>query len=744
MRRLSRVLRLAVVGAAFFLSGAAALAYQVSWQRILALQTGVGLYSVAVIVAAFMAGLGVGSRLGAAASLRVSRARALTWFAACELAVAAFGAGSCRLYYDGLYVRWGWLFAEPWRGALLQAASLAVPTVLMGMSLPFLTRAMVRDPESASGTIGFLYGINVLGAAVGALATPWIFMRSHGVRAAVLAAVVANLAAGLLVLLWAWFDRHEEREEPGAPLARPPLEPPRSFRTWIALYALSGFCALALEILWFRVMDVALKSTAYTFGTLLAVYLLGSAAGALSGIWLARRLQRPLRAFLILQCLLLAYAGGALALLVRVPADAPLYRWYYEVWGGYRSFNLGGSLHGEALWRLYVLLPLVLFGPATVLMGLSFPVLQRAVQDDAETSGWKTGVLQAANIGGCVAGSLIVGLASLTLFGTPGTMRLLLLVGVGFALLGVRAYGRRSVFVPLVAVLAVVALALPSKRDFWIRLHGSSDTTAFLEEDATGVAALIRAPGHIWRVWSGGRTHSVLPFGGVHTILGAAPAILHPAPRAVAIVGLGSGDTAASAGCRRDVEQRITVFEIYAPQRRLLSELAAAPDPPARLQRFLGDPRFDVRIADGRNALDRGSARYDLIEADALWPTSPYAGNLYSVEFFSLCARRLAPGGLVTTWAPSDRVRASFLAALPYVMEIADGSVLIGSLTPIPLEPERWRKQVFDPATIAYLGPPRASGVWAALLAARPATGAAASVALNHDLFPRDEFHSPD
>ncbi|HEV7499161.1 MAG TPA: spermidine synthase, partial [Vicinamibacteria bacterium] len=256
--------------------------------------------------------------------------------------------------------------------------------------------------------------------------------------------------------------------------------------------------------------------------------------------------------------------------------------------------------------------------------------------------------------------------------------------------------------------------------------------------------ALIPARGRIWRVWSGGRTHSALPFGGIHTILGAAPAILHPAPRAVAIVGLGSGDTAASAGCRQDVDQRITVFEIYAPQRRLLSELAAAPDPPGRLQRFLGDPRFDLRIADGRNALDRGSARYDLIEADALWPTSPYAGNLYSVEFFSLCARRLAPGGLVTTWAPSDRVRASFLAALPYAMEVADGSVLIGSLAPIPIEPERWRREVFLPATIAYLGPPRANGLWAALAGARPAAEAAPAVALNHDLFPRDEFHSPD
>ena len=164
--------------------------------------------------------------------------------------------------------------------------------------------------------------------------------------------------------------------------------------------------------------------------------------------------------------------------------------------------------------------------------------------------------------------------------------------------------------------------------------------------------------------------------------------MIHPAPRAVAIIGLGSGDTAASAGCRRDVEQRITVFEIHAPQHRLLrarhrAARLAGPAGPLPGRPALHLPRSPTAAtpstADGE--------RYDIIEADALWPTSPYAGNLYSFEFFALCARRLKPGGLVTTWAPTDRVRASFLAALPYVIEVAKGDVLIGSLSPIPHRP---------------------------------------------------------
>jgi hypothetical protein len=512
---------------------------------------------------------------------------------------------------------------------------------------------------------------------------------------------------------------------------------------WLVLYALSGLIALALEMVWFRLMEIAVKSTAYTFGTLLAVYLLGSGVGSLAGIALAPRLGAPRRAFLACQCLLLTYAAGVVALLVWLPPDTPGYSWFYELWGGYRSFNLGGARHTEALLRLYVVLPLALFGPPTVLMGLSYPILQRAVQDDPAMAGRKVGLLQAANIAGCVAGSLLVGLGTLSWLGTTGTLRLLLVAGLVFAVLGLRQPGRRRGFIALTAALAALAIVLPGQRALWLRLHGTDDAQSLVAEDATGVVALIPAHDR-WKVWAGGRTHSMLPFGGIHTTLGAAPAIVHPAPREVAIIGLGSGDTAASAGCRRDVDQDITVFEIYAPERRQLEALLARPDPPAKLGRLLGDARYHIRIADGRNALERDGRLYDVIEADALWPTTPYAGNLYSLDFFRMCARWLRPGGLVTTWAPTDRVRAGFLEVFPHAIEVGDGGVLIGGDLPLEIDVDLWRRRVFAPATVAYLGGPRTSAVWVDVRNARPAAPAPPGTRPNRDLFPRDEFNSPD
>jgi len=139
-------------------------------------------------------------------------------------------------------------------------------------------------------------------------------------------------------------------------------------------------------------------------------------------------------------------------------------------------------------------------------------------------------------------------------------------------------------------------------------------------------------------------------------------------------------------GCRREATRHITVFELFASERKLLATLAAAPDPPARLARFLADTRFELRIEDGRNAITREERRYDIIEADALWPTHPYAGNLYSLEFFRLCAARLKPGGIVCTWAPTERVRATFVRALPHVLALSEGTILIGSRSPVAVD----------------------------------------------------------
>jgi len=736
-----RTTRVALAGAAFFASGAAALVYQESWQRILALHSGIGIYSIAVIVASFMAGLGGGSQLGAWLSARVTPRRALRAFALIELGLATFGAASCWIYYDWLYLRASWLYHPLWRATVLHLLGLLVPTTLMGMSLPFLVRALVDRVDVAGRTVGFLYGLNVLGAGVGALATPWLLIPLGGLRGATWVAAASNLfasAVAALAVRGTEVTTVSAGDRPG-----PAAEPEGSLRLWLLLYALSGFCALGLEIVWFRLVEVAAKSTAFMFGTVLALYLFGCALGSLIAAPYVPRLKHPLRAFLICQCALLAYSAAAVVLLVKLPPELPFYSWYMTHWRQALPVGLGREWNAS-LVRLYVLLPAFLFGPSTLLMGASFPILQRAVQDDPRTSGRKAGSLQAANIAGGVGGSLAVGLLLLDLLGSPGTLRALLFAGIAFAAVGATRFGARA-FIAWALALGGLALILPTRTELWLRLHGRTQERALASEDATGVVAVLPEGPRHWRVFVGGRSHSWLPFGGTHTRLGAMPSIIHPAPADVAIVGLGSGDTAWGAACRPETA-RVTVFEIAGPQPKLLRELVASPADAGRLdelRRLLSDPRVRIEVADGRNALEHGGRLYDVIEADALQRDVAYSGTVYSREFFRLCGRRLNTGGLMCSWAPTPRVEATFRQAFPHVMRF-EGSILVGSNERVAIDRDAWIARLGTKEVVDYLG----EGM-ARLVLRHLRTGERlppvddADVDLNHDLFPRDEFLVP-
>ena len=737
---------LLLAGLAFLASGAAGLVYQVAWQRILALMSGIGIYSIAMIVAAFMAGLGAGSHVGGRLSLRLSPRRALLTFALVELGIAAFGALSCFLYYDVLHVRAPGLYASPWSAGVMHFATLAIPTFLMGTSLPFLVRAMVGEVHTAGRTIGVLYGINLLGAAAGAFLTPWVLIRSYGVRGAVAWAAGANAVAGLLALgLYLVFRGRAAHDEATGTVGPAPADtdgaPP--FALWMALYALSGLCALSLEILWFRVLEVAVKATAFTFGTMLALYLLGSAIGCLAGAPFVARLRRPLHTFLACQCVLLAYSGAVILLLVALPADGAVLGWYWSYWqstGRHLPAGRGVGLgHAEAALRLAAVRALRtaddpdgLRVSRAAARGTGRPAHQRAQGGPAAGRQHRSG---------CMFGSLAVGLVSLRLVGTTGTLRLLMVAGALFAAVGLWRFGARTVFAPLLAGLLVLAVALPGQRALWLRLHGSTAPSGLVGEDATGVSAILPSASHPWRVFVNGKSHSWLPFGGIHSALGAAPAIVHPAPVDVAIIGLGSADTAWASSCRQETRS-VTVFEISGPQPRLLRRLAAQQDLPD-LQRFLADPRIRIVVADGRNALARDDRRYDLIEADAQWPDVSYSGNLYSTEFFTQCARRLKPGGVICTWAPTPRIYASFLRAMRYVVGRDD--VLIGSNEPIVHDPDAWEARLRSPAVSAYLGPGSLADTAGLLRQLRPRNlkGRIQPLrASNQDLFPRDEFQT--
>lgn len=187
----------------FFLSGVAALVYQICWQRMLFVSFGIDIESVTIIVSTFMLGLGVGALAGGWIADRFP-ARLLVLFAACELLIGVFGLGSAPLIRT-----MGEIFVQSARpvAALVNFGLLLVPTSLMGATLPILVTDAVRRRGGIGVSIGRLYFVNTLGATAGALAIAMGGFRYFDLAAAIQGAAAINFCVAALGGLLAWRSR---------------------------------------------------------------------------------------------------------------------------------------------------------------------------------------------------------------------------------------------------------------------------------------------------------------------------------------------------------------------------------------------------------------------------------------------------------------------------------------------------------------------------------------------------------
>jgi predicted membrane-bound spermidine synthase len=173
----------------FFVSGFAALLYQVVWQRSLYAIYGINIESVSVVVTAFMLGLGIGSFVGGALSKRRAFPCILV-FSLAELAIGLFGCFSLGLFRLVGSVTLG---APPIGTALATFLLVLLPTMLMGGTLPLLVAHRVRASRNVGRSVGSLYFVNTLGSALASAAAPLVMMGSLGQTVTVRVAAVLNL-----------------------------------------------------------------------------------------------------------------------------------------------------------------------------------------------------------------------------------------------------------------------------------------------------------------------------------------------------------------------------------------------------------------------------------------------------------------------------------------------------------------------------------------------------------------------
>jgi spermidine synthase len=614
-----------------------------------------------------------------------------------------------------------------------------LPTTLMGASLPLLARAIATNLDTVAERIGLLYGLNTFGAGLGALLGGWLLVGNLGfVGALVLAAGLDILAAILaLTLLPALKDVRPPAPSPRQEAAAS-AEPFGSLRLWCVLVFLSGYVIVALEIVWVRLLGQVGQYHAYLFPTVLGVFLLADGLGMAVAARMVRRMKDPRPAFFITQAS--GFALGAALILA-------LY-WVLPHWPISQFVTTDVQRLRDGGLATTVILIVLVVAPPSFLIGMTFPFVQRAVQQDLASVGARVGWVQLANILGNAAGSIGTGIVTFHFLGTAGTLQLLAALSVLLTLfwLWKGGWGRK----PELALAGACALALvllPGNAALWSRLHAEKpgQRTAWAE-DRSGVAFFrddATSPDPHGPFFIQGFSQGRIPFLPIHQFLGAVGPLMHPNPERVLAIGIGSGGTPWAAGVSPATKE-VRAIELVGPVITALEELAQR-HPTGPIAEMFRNPRWRLEYGDGRRALSKGETRYDIIQADAILPEGSHSGLLYSEEFLQQVRRRLAPGGLYVQWGPTERTVATFASVFPYTMLLMPGSVLVGSERPIPFDAEALAQRFADPAVAAHLRRGNSAfGDYAELFARPPVTwqpGTPRGEALLTDVFPRDEFY---
>ena len=670
MRRTSGFVPLCLL---FFLSGVCGLTYQVLWLRLLALVFGVTVHAASTVLASFMAGLALGAVL---AERVAKRGHPLRTFALLEagIAVSALATPALLALAAGLYRPIS--VALPESLTLLtvarfvcSSAVLLVPTVLMGATLPVLSQASSVRAASNS-RLGALYAVNTSGALAGALLTGYVLIGGLGMQRTFYLAATLNV----LVAAGAWWLSRREVVESATVGSDPRHIPTGSdptpidavpATTVLAVMAVSGFAALALEIVWFRVLVQFLPATTYAFTTMLATVLGGIAAGSALA---ARHLARP-RAW----GNTLAWVQGATSVVVLLSL-ALLGATYAAGW------RTSGLTQGAAAAIL----------PAALLMGYAFPIaiaLWTRGGLAAEAPDRPVGRLYSANVLGGIAGAVIGGFVLLPWL---GSRRALIALAALYLLTSLAMFLPRRRFVPVLALVALFAGAarlVPDPFDVTLaRRHGENERIFWREEGVQTSVSIHTGAFRGWLMYLDGlhQASDGPEMVKLHRLIGHLPMVLHANPKRALVVGLGGGATPGA------VSQHDTDVQVV--------ELSDSVRKGAEFFRhvnydLLNRPNVRLRVDDGRNFLSLTRDRFDVATADLIQPIHAGAGNLYSREYFTLVRDALADGGLALQWIGhrSDTqyklIMRTFLEVFPHTTLWLGGQLMVGSLRPLTISP---------------------------------------------------------
>ncbi len=725
--------------ALFFVSGATGLLYELLWMRRLTLVFGATHLAVATVLAAFMLGLAAGAAWSGRFADRGTRP--LRLYGVLEVFVGVYALifpwliDAATLLYREVFAQGDagrfWWFQT--FHLVLMVAVLFLPTAAMGATFPLLSRFVSDRLSNVGRRAGLLYGFNTAGAVMGTALTGMVLLPALGVRSTEVAAAVANIAVGVLALLWSRsrpelpvgpeddLELHREQAE----LLEVPLDPhlanevrPKLRGVVMMVLAVSGACAMIYEVAWTRFLTLLLGSSVYAFTLMLVAFLLGTAGGAVvASSWVAKPGSRPLHA--LVACLV----GAGLSAWMTNHLFRFMPYWYVDLF----ALVGGGEL---MLLAVHGLLAMLVMVPTTLCVGAMFPLGLQLVVGAAERVASDVSRVYVVNTLGAVAGALLAGFVLVPLLGIQNTLAFAIAIDLALAVLLLARFvvgpRRRRAWQLCIAALCVVSLWL---RPPWDPLLMSAGMYKYVSElsdysheavrnyaisdydllyYAEGIASVVtvarsRGSGNIWLANNGKVDASTRQDLRTQILLAHLPFAVREDAKEVLVVGMASGITAGSVAAQGAV-QSIDVLEIepkVLEASHFFDEVNGKP---------LEDPRVRAIANDARNHLHRHQGLYDVIINEPSNPWISGVSNLFTEDFLELGRERLRPGGVFVQWTHTygmaSRDLRSVVGTFSKVWEhvlvlstIEDADViLLGSDEPLQLSPESLSSYLETPA----------------------------------------------
>ena len=662
----------------FTVSGFTGLIYESLWSHYLMLFLGHAAFAQSFVLIVFMGGVALGAWLASRFTGRT--ANLLGWYGLVEALI-----GVLALVFHPVFV---WLmdvslgrvvpvlsspFAVELYKLSISGALLLPPTILLGMTFPLMSGAVIRRSptdslgRSSSGHhLAMLYFTNSIGAAAGALVSAFWLLGVLGLTGTMQLAGKLNLLLGCVVY---WYARVPET--PTTPVAADPPDHAQA-RLFLGAAFVTGAASFIYEIVWIRMLALVLGSSFQAFELMLSAFITGLALG---GWWIRKRIDRltdPIRVSGYVQ-LLMGMLALATVFVYHLSFD--WMQWLLSALGrghsSYALFNLGSHAIAFAIML-----------PATIMAGMTLPLFTHVLmrRGHGERS---IGLVYAANTVGAIAGVVV---AVHVLLPHAG-LKLALAVGslldmmLGALLLHGSMRGRRrmeSLGAAAVGVLSVAVVAYGTALDP-VRLSSGVFRTGQAEDsgvkvpyyrDGKTASVALRRTGDVLAVTTNGKPDAgvmlnldkvAAPDESTMTLVAAIPLLMKPDARAIANIGFGSGYTAEVALSLPSV-QSLETIEIEPA----MVEAGRGFFPLVR--RPFEDPRSHIHIEDARTYFARHQRHYDLILSEPSNPWVNGVASLFSTEFYHDVKRHLRKGGLLVQWIQlyelDDRLFASILEAL--------------------------------------------------------------------------------